>query len=437
MTSEDQPKKGAEASEREAVADPNADLIKCLASFLLLIDIDANMMGVFLPGWFLQHGVTFTWIGILLAIPAVTNVIISPFMPYVIKRAGGPPKVFFWACLSFIPFRSCMLLLPLLESASAIFYAAAVIQVAAGCSAVAGSIAAPSWMLDTVPFEKRTESVALMASIRSSSALIGPALGGILYDAFGYTTTMLYGALAPGLALFVFRKTFYRLMNAYRIPALSKINKQGSIMQMPIVWFMGLLYLLSSSAIFWNVSFAQPFLMDAYGMTEWQIGLTFGVAGTVAYTLGAATGATVTKPLGQFPTMIAGDGLMSVGIMLFGPAPIFASIPHTSAWEPILALFVSTFGMAASSVVAEPLCLTVIELFGFSTGEATSQLLSWGTFFASFGAMLGSSLGGFSAETLGIPLTAQTVGLTMLLGNYALFLIVYILRPKDPASDLL
>ena len=178
---------------------------------------------------------------------------------------------------------------------------------------------------DLAPENRRAQWIGIVNGGASAGWILGPLLGGLLYDHFGYgvpfTTSILMAVSALLLAVFLIPET-------HALAARSSLPRPSWMHRLPALpagstFF---LLLLISCGVTYAWSFIEPqFMFYAYEDLSWtssQLGLIMSTYG-MAFTLGEFALSQLSDRLGRKPVLVLGLALFSaqfVGLVIFRDA---------------------------------------------------------------------------------------------------------------------
>ncbi|XP_027706412.1 MFS-type transporter SLC18B1 isoform X2 [Vombatus ursinus] len=254
----------------------------------------------------------------------------------------------------------------------------------------------------------------VMGSLEIFSGLglvLGPPLGGFLYQTFGYEVP------------FVFLGCLVLLMvplNMYILPNYDSAPSQHSFWKLVTLPKVGLLSLVIIS-LSGSFGFLDPtlslFVLNKFNLSAGYVGLVF---------LGLALSYAISSPLfgllsDKIPylrkwLLVSGNIITAVCYMLLGPVPILHI--ESQLWLLVLVQVVNGISAGMSIIPTFPEVLSCAYENGFEEGLSTLGLVS-GLFGAmwSLGAFIGPTLGGFLYEKIGFEWAAAVQGLWALISG--------------------
>lgn len=256
--------------------------------------------------------------------------------------------------------------------------------------------------------------------------IVGPTVGGALYEIGGYTTPF----VVLGTALFLSAiMTWFVLPDHAEHELDSKTGASLSqVLQIPGVLLAAASIIVTSMSIGFLSATLEPHLRQFF-LSPMVLGLMFVInGGTYALTAPCWGWLCDKKLLPKLATLM-GCILLVVGFSLIGPAPY---IPiESTLWVTVLGLMIHGLGIAACLVASFTDALRTAISHGFQNNLETYGLISglWTSTFA-LGAFIGPSVAGVLYDTWGFNKgSVFIVALSTVLGAIVLAFIVFS-RPR-------
>ncbi|XP_046424027.1 MFS-type transporter SLC18B1-like isoform X1 [Neodiprion virginianus] len=227
--------------------------------------------------------------------------------------------------------------------------------------------------------------------------IVGPTVGGALYQIGGYTTP--FAVLGSALFLAAVMTSFVLPTHEQNAEDTQLVGGFLRVLKIPGVMVASASIIATSMSIGFLQATLEPHLRQ-FNLSPVVLGLMFVINGGFYAMTAPAWGwicDKYSKP--QIPT-IAGCVLVMVGFGLVGPAPFIPC--ETLIWLTVLGLVIHGFGMAAQLVASFTHALTEAIAHGFSNNLETYGLISglWTSTFA-LGAFIGPSIAGILLDTIG------------------------------------
>ncbi|XP_036105097.1 MFS-type transporter SLC18B1 isoform X1 [Molossus molossus] len=264
--------------------------------------------------------------------------------------------------------------------------------------------------------------------------VLGPPLGGFLYQSFGYEVPFIFLGC---IILLMVPLNMYILPNYEANPGEHSFWKLISLPKVTLIAFV----INSLSACF---GFLDPtlslFVLKKFNLPAGYVGLVF---------LGLALSYTISSPLfgllsDKMPHLrkwflVLGNLITAGCYMLLGPVPVLHI--QSQLWLLVLMLVVNGISAAMSIIPTFPEILSCAYENGFEEGLSTLALVS-GLFSAmwSIGAFLGPTLGGLLYEKVGFEWAAAVQGLWALTTGLAMglfYLLEYSRRRRSKFQNIL
>ena len=236
-----------------------------------------------LPYYATQFGANALLVGILISSFSVAQLAVAPLWGRASDRYGRRPMIIAGLVLSTVAY-----VIFAFASSFWLLLASRVVQGMGG-----GTIGVvQAYVADATPPEDRTRALGWLSAVTSLGAVVGPAFGSILDQAFGrHAPGLVAAALAALIATFAWRflreSKEMRPSGAFRAPtttggaALKRVVSRWSEPSSRLIW----IYAVAIGA-FYGTGPTMPLLLSArLGVTEHTIGyffMYFGVMGVVA-----------------------------------------------------------------------------------------------------------------------------------------------------------
>lgn len=300
-----------------------------------------------------------------------------------------------------------------LSSSIYVLIAARLLQ---GMSGAATWSAGLALLADTFGPSERGEKLGFAMSAMSLGMLLGPVMGGILYDNFGYMYTFIVPSLIASLigVLFI----------VARIPSCCVVSEKGSlapIVRTPYTFLACAVAVVFAAATFGLVEPYMPvYLFESFQATPTSIGIIFGVMSMLSVA--------VQPIVGKLYSYRTGKTLVALGLAT-SAAVIAASMlmPSLSLTGTIFALLGATMGFAIT-----PMLPLLSDLYG-GNGKNNSQGLVYGIYntLFSLGLAAGPFIGGVLVANLTLPLTMYSLAFLLILVGVFVYLFIRMPLPVE------
>ncbi|XP_075235423.1 MFS-type transporter SLC18B1-like isoform X2 [Lycorma delicatula] len=263
--------------------------------------------------------------------------------------------------------------------------------------------------------------------------IVGPTVGGILYQVGGYTTPF----VVLGSALFL-----SAIMTAFVLPDHPDRDidsKAGSslmqVIRIPGVLLAAASIIVTSMSIGFLSATLEPHLRQ-FNLQPAVLGLMFVInGGTYALTAPCWGWLCDGSRLQPKVATVIGCILLIIAFLIIGPAPFFNLKP--SLWLTIVGLVMHGLGIAAQLVSSFTDALRTAIAYGFPNNLETYGLISglWTSTFA-LGAFIGPSVAGILYDTWDFPrATLFIVALSSIVGGIVL-LFICCSKPKPMYKEI-
>ena len=393
----------AEAPATAPAAEEEYTHVSAIVSALLLAAIDANdtMLFVFMPGFYLERGLSETMVGILFSTLSVGLLVLTPFMGKIMPMCGGPAKTLFTGILAFGATRIIAAFLPFVPAGPTLTIASLLIFLITGLTYAFAEVGAVAWTLNCAPNGKKTVAYATMVGSRAVGAMLGPPLGGALYSNIGFVWTMLAGSLLL-IAPVAINAT--ELLKPQEDSAVAlTAAKTGNILVNKSCLLAVCLNGVGGTCMFFVQPFIEPFFEENYGLSEWQYGLV-AAAAVVPFIVGSIVADPLEKIMGTAAAIMIGLVICALGYLLLGPSPLFSFLASAGVWEPILAYLLIIFGLSFPTILAPPAVLNLAQKAGWHEEDASTQAATVAVMLTGSGFFAGPSLGGVLTDNFGVPI---------------------------------
>ncbi|XP_048210059.1 MFS-type transporter SLC18B1 isoform X1 [Perognathus longimembris pacificus] len=262
--------------------------------------------------------------------------------------------------------------------------------------------------------------------------VLGPPLGGFLYQSFGYNIPFIFLGC---IVLLMIPLNICIVPNYESDPSEHSFLKLVSI---PKVCLIALVIISCSSCMGFLDPILSLFVLEKFHLPAGYVGLVFlGLA--LAYAISSPLlGVLSDKIPKQRKWLLVFGNLITAGCyMLLGPVPIFHI--KSQLWLLVLVLVVIGISAGMSIIPTFPEILSCAYENGFEEGLSTLGLVS-GFFGAmwSVGAFMGPMLGGFLYEKIGFEWAAAIQGLWSLISGLVMgfyYLLEYFRNKRSKSQD--
>ncbi|EZA49851.1 hypothetical protein DMN91_006491 [Ooceraea biroi] len=263
--------------------------------------------------------------------------------------------------------------------------------------------------------------------------IVGPTVGGALYQVGGYTTPF----VVLGSALFLAAVSTAFILPVHNDNDQDAHNNGGvtRVLKIPGVLIASMSIIVTSMSIGFLQATLEPHLRQ-FSLSPVILGLMFVINGGTYAITAPAWGWLCDKYWHPKIATIAGCVLVMIGFSLVGPAPFIPST--TILWMTILGLVIHGLGMAAQLVASFTDALRTSVSYGFPNNLETYGLISglWTSTFA-LGAFIGPSVAGILLDNIGFRNASMFIVLLhTLVGVVAAVFLTSCSRAPKPYTDV-
>ena len=383
----------------------------CVA--LAATDLNFSLLAPFFPNEASAHGQSAVVIGVIFALQPLAALLITPLTPALI-RAGGAARVLTCSLVAQAAFAAAFGFVDLAPTAAAFTAAACALRVCQGATAGCAETAATSLVMRAVPPDLVGSAVGWSEASRALGSLAGPAIGGVLYHAFGFSAPF-YAAGALLLLLVPAAGCVPRQIGA---AAGDRRGALGSLLRSPPV----VAACLTQFVCLVSICFLDPTLQPALaqpplGLTAVEVGLLLSMA-VLVYALVSVVSGFLASRLGNGPQLAVGLVLMALGFVALGPTPLLPArfAPPRAVGTVAAALCAVGFGGGLGLVPTTNLLVLGARRRGLSVDESSASLAALSNVAFSSGAVVGPLLGGalLQVTTFAWATTALGLGIVAL-----------------------
>lgn len=176
---------------------------------------------------------------------------------------------------------------------------------------VSGYILASAVVRDTRNHTAAASLLGYIAGAMAVAPLLGPMLGGVIQDTFGWRASfVLYAALGALLLIAILID-----LSETRKPSSVNASGPGPLLRAPGFWAYALTVALSTCAFYGFLAGAPIVAAQTYGLSGASLGIGLGSI-TAGFMTGSFAGARLSKRFGPDPVMLAGRWVALIGLSL-------------------------------------------------------------------------------------------------------------------------
>lgn len=385
----------------------------CCANIFLL-EVTQSSLQSYWNGAISARGVSLTAIGAATGLGAIGVVVVGPQVPKLIQRFGGGPNVLAGGTGTFLVMRCFLAGLDLVYDPTmiiAIMSLVYVFQFSAGATVEACTA---SIVMSCTEEEDRTKANGIVQAFRALGGVVGPPIGGVLYEHFGFAPPILIvvGLMAINYVVLLFM-LFSGKMPPYALDDEQKDGKSDSksILRIPVVALAGSCFFFGCSGLFFPITFIQPFLSaPPYNLGQTLVGFVLSM-GFFGILLGGGSAAALEKKFGPVTALAFSFGEMALGYMVLGPSPLILSsiLPVGEVWVPAVGNLIVQMGFGSTMTLTGPLCMSLAVACGRNKEDAAQQIGVITVLAPGLSLFVIPALGGLLADLFGAA-WASTIG---------------------------
>ena len=329
-------------------------ILYCCLSFTAA-DISYSMIVPFVPSSAKQRGLTTSMTGCIFAIFQLCNFITCFLIPKINTKYGGV-KILRICNFGQAVTTACLALTTMIGHKNSYFAVMVLLRGLQGIFAAGSEVSAGGISVRSVPREMVGEALAYVELARMIGIILGPIVGGVMFQTIGYAAPfLLMAAILGGLsAAMIFFPIDKRVDNKDE-----QVDKsdQGKLLMSPVVQILILVVVSISAA----VAFLDPLLenfmtQEPYFLDNLEVGAVYS-SFTVTFGLTGAISGLITKKIGSVPAIFLATTINGLAYNIIAP-------PQTLKGP--LTLF--SFLHQSSRGGAIGLAVSAILLIGISAG---------------------------------------------------------------------
>lgn len=386
----------------------NLGTILVVAFVWAMSDMSSLTISAYFPSYAIQHGATGSQVGLMFALTAVVELMFMPLAPKVMSCVGNPMAVLRVASFAMAGINLMWAFAYKFEAqfVTLCFVLRGVLGVVMSFVEVASS----SIGLRSAGPERVGEALAYIFVIRAAGMLVGPILGGVLFQFGGYP--------APGLVIAVLivlvalltlcptklvehdhaKKSEIGIWEILKTPGICACL---ALITAPMIAFSFLGPCLQSHVE------GAPFLLNSSG-----VGLVFSCS-TVTYLLSNAVIAPLAKRFGESTTGLGCTFLLGTMFLMLGPAAFLTFVPLRTDVLCVLMLFLG-FSVGGITVPLETLMTKLVLMCPrekpLEVSQFSDSLAAVSGFAATFGAIVGPVMGGVLVQSISFSASTTALG---------------------------
>ena len=403
-----------------------------------LSDLNFSMLVPFFPDAAAARGCNSTITGVLFAVHQIVALVTSGVAPSVVRRAGGARVLTLSIGLQAGVTAAFAFTSGLYETQSFVLVCAA-LRACQGFAAGLSEVAGTGLLMRSVPDHMVGHALGWSEAARGAGIMVGPLLGGVLYELVGYSLPFVCSAAALGaLALAMALSP----VHVGKAAASSAGSSMVSLLGLPVVGATFFVCFGVMAAVAFLDPTIQPFMAKApYLLSETQVGLVYA-ASLLCYTLLSLFAGPISQRLGSLTTLVLGLLVMGVSYVVMAPlsrfsfplAPLPFLAQSTRAGAiglALAALCAMGFGGALAFIPANALMVREAELRGISVDGSSDAIAALSMIAFPGGAAAGPLASGALVDALGFQQASAACGLFLcLLAPFILVVVGVFSRPS-------
>jgi MFS family permease len=395
-----------------------------------VVDVNDWMVLTFFPTWCVERGLSEIEAGTIISMMGLGMLVAAPFVHYCMPTLGGPSGTVLMGNRVYALTRLLCIGLIFLPNAYVV-YAAGFVFLLIGATWSLMEVAACTWVLTSVPANKRTRAMGFMFGCRMLGSFLGPALGGILFS-FG-------GLMAPFVLGFILliavqqhgKFYFEEALDYEEIDAFS----EGSIIALSPVFISLVVFTILSICLCSQVLWQQVYMLSHYDVSTWEYGLLYsGLLVLMSVGMGVIASG-VEDVAGSVPTIILGFFTMAGGYLIMGPSPVLSFLPNTDVWISIIGTVIWAVGVSLPYVVLIAFATNTAVAAGWKEMDASIQWTTVQIFIMGICQLVGPQSSLLLAEAVGPPMmcTYLALGIACICGGLGCLLLCVPYKVPFPA----
>ncbi|XP_061410343.1 MFS-type transporter SLC18B1-like isoform X1 [Lethenteron reissneri] len=408
---------GISSKEEEGSGGPRRSFTR--AEYFTLISIASveftsmmtnSVLVPFFPEEAAKKGATETVVGLIFGVFSLVQLLFSLLLGKYMVKIG----VKFTFLSGLLASGTCTILFGLLDEAPSgrIFIALCFLLHGVDAVGCAASMTASFTILMSMFPHNISTTIGFLELLAGLGLVMGPPLGGFLYEAWGYRMTLIIVGVFMLLTIPVILAA---------LPPQVLVGSSGSfirLLSLPSVIVVALLICCVDSSMGFFDPNISLFLFEQFNLSSGKIGLVF-MSLCISYSVSCPVVGYVSdrRPQWMRCMMLAGAFVSGICFCLLGPVPILHI--HTQLWLVVVVLAVLGVSIATAIVPTFSEILLMATNNGFEVGLGTLGLVSGiCNGLMSFGNFIGPTLGGLLDDYVNFKWAATMEGLLLILAAF-------------------
>ncbi|XP_032808592.1 MFS-type transporter SLC18B1-like isoform X2 [Petromyzon marinus] len=364
----------------------------------------------FFPEEAAKKGASDTVVGLIFGVFSLVQLLFSLLLGKYMVKIG----VKFTFLSGLLASGTCTILFGLLDEAPSgkIFIALCFLLHGVDAVGCAASMTASFTILMSMFPHNISTTIGFLELLTGLGLVMGPPLGGFLYEAWGYRMTLIIVGVFMLLTIPVVLAA---------LPPQVLVGSSGSfvrLLSLPSVIVVALLICCVDSSMGFFDPNISLFLFEQFNLSSGKIGLVF-MSLCISYSVSCPVVGYVSdhRPQWMRCMMLAGAFVSGICFCLLGPVPILRI--HTQLWLVVVVLAVLGVSIATAIVPTFSEILLMATKNGFEEGLGTLGLVSGVcNGLMSFGNFIGPTLGGLLDDYVNFKWAATMEGLLLILAAF-------------------
>lgn len=407
-------------------------LIYCGISFILA-DSNVGMLVPFLPLAAKARGLSPLAVGIVFAVFNLANFCCCFFVPKVNMTFGGI-RVLTFCNLSQAASTACLAFTGLIYDPTTYFVVMLFLRSLQGACAAGAEVAASGLIFRSAPRAKVAEVMAMIEAVRIIGIVLGPVIGGGMYQKLGYPAPFIFMAALIGSLCTAM--IFFPISSKIDNKDLERDNShQKKLLKSPVILICVAFATLFATAVSFLEPSLEPFMAKPpYDLTQLQVGLvysslslTFALAAACSQAIGHLVGLTATFLLSATINCLAYN-IIAPPKKFTGPLSLFYFLHQNSKGGAIAlalgAIALVGVGGGMGIVPGTELMFREAEHLGYSKETVSDSIAMIMYVPFTVGFFFGPLIGGALVHHMGFPRSCALFGICVFVLSVVLTLIL-------------
>lgn len=359
-----------------------------------------------------QKGLSVTQTGLVYGSVFLTTIAFSPLFGKYIEYLGAR-RLFLYG--TFLAGSTNILfgMLQWVEEASSFLILSLSIRIVSAIGEAAFFSSVIPLVTRDAPVAKRSSILSVMETMFGFGLMIGPFLGGLLYEIGGfYFPFVICGSQ---LVLCAFLSALLLTNKGQPVGQVSEsattdprtdatsppTTHYWQLLKMPTISISCFLLIVSETSVTWYLPTLQPMLQEKFNLRPVTTGAMFMVEGATYALFSPLWGFLLDKNMGAHFALGLGASGVIVGYCLLGPAPFLPFIPD-SVYTIVAGLIIQGLGVAATFITTLVFMMKESIAHGAADTEQTRGMVTSLWFISeNVAGYVGSAVGGLTYDTMG------------------------------------